>query len=241
MTEMRSDSDRGQPAAKRALRRGMIWFAAFIVLMALSMFLAAGDFGWLPGWIFLGVYLVMSAAVVAYLWRVNPEVVVARSNFRREGEGVAQRVIFVLLFVLFIAMFPVAALDAGRFHWSAVPPWLVGAGYLLTVLGMVGNTWVLSVNKFAEPSVRVQTERGQQVIDRGPYAVVRHPLYATAFLLCAGIPLALASYWALAPAGVAVVVIVVRTALEDRMLQNDLAGYRDYASRVRYRLIPGLW
>jgi protein-S-isoprenylcysteine O-methyltransferase Ste14 len=148
---------------------------------------------------------------------------------------------FVLLIVLFVAMFPIAGLDDGRFHWSSVPLWLTAAGYLLFLLGMVGNVWVMSVNKFAEPGVRIQTERGQTVVDTGPYAIVRHPLYTTAFFLCGGMPLALGSFWALVPAAIAVLVLIVRTALEDRMLQNELDGYKEYARCVRYRLIPGVW
>ncbi len=109
------------------------------------------------------------------------------------------------------------------------------------ILSLAWTVWVLSVNKFAEPSVRIQTERGQKVVDTGPYDVVRHPLYATALFLCGGIPLALGSFWALTPAAIAVVVLIVRTALEDRMLHNELDGYKEYVSRVRYRLIPGVW
>ena len=122
-----------------------------------------------------------------------------------------------------------------------MPLWLSLVGYLFFFVGTAGNIWVLSVNKFAEPSVRIQRERGQVVIDTGPYAIVRHPLYTTAFLLCAGIPLALGSFWALVPAVLGVAVIVVRTVLEDRLLRHGLAGYEDYARRVRWRLIPRIW
>ena len=98
----------------------------------------------------------------------------------------------------------------------------------------------MSVNKFAEITVRIQTERGHKVVDTGPYAIVRHPFYVASFWL-AGIPLSLGSYWALIPAAITVLVVVVRTALEDRTLQSELPGYKEYAARVRYRLIPGVW
>jgi protein-S-isoprenylcysteine O-methyltransferase Ste14 len=97
------------------------------------------------------------------------------------------------------------------------------------------------VNKFAEPGVRIQTERGHKVVDTGPYAIVRHPMYLSAVILFSGIALALGSFWAVIPAAVVALVLVVRTALEDRTLQNELDGYKAYASRVRYRLIPGVW
>ncbi len=90
-------------------------------------------------------------------------------------------------------------------------------------------------------SVRIQTERGHQVVDTGPYAIVRHPFYVAAFPLFAAMPLALGSYWALIPAAATGIVLAVRTAWEDRMLQNELPGYKEYAGRVRSRLIPGVW
>jgi protein-S-isoprenylcysteine O-methyltransferase Ste14 len=101
--------------------------------------------------------------------------------------------------------------------------------------------WVYAVNKFAEPSVRIQTDRGQKVVDTGPYAIVRHPLYASAGVLVTGMPLALGSFWALIPVGFGAVILIVRTVLEDRMLQNQLEGYKGYAARVRYKVIPGVW
>ena len=165
-----------------------------MLLLAVSMFLPAGRLGWAEGWAFLVTYLVLMIGAILYLWRTNPDVVVARSTFYWKAQPFAQMITFVLLFVLFLAMFPVAALD-WRFHWSDVPLWLTVVGYLLLLTGMAGNFWVLSVNKFAEPSVRIQTERHQQVVDTGPYAIVRHPLYATSLFLCGGIPLALGSFW----------------------------------------------
>jgi protein-S-isoprenylcysteine O-methyltransferase Ste14 len=232
---------RGQPTAQRALRLGLFKLAGVIALLAVSLFLAAGQLGWIDGWVFLAAFAVLMFAAVAYLWWTNPEVVVARSMYHQEGQNAAQGVIFVLVLVLFVAMFVVAAMDAARFHWSSVPVWLIVVGYAVFVLGTIGNIWVLSVNKFAEVSVRIQTERSQKVIDTGPYAIVRHPLYTTAVLLLGGIPLALGSYWALVPFAVVVLVLVLRTALEDRMLQHELAGYKEYAGRVRCRLFPGIW
>jgi protein-S-isoprenylcysteine O-methyltransferase Ste14 len=145
------------------------------------------------------------------------------------------------LFLSLLAVFPVAALDDGRFHWSCVPTWLVGVGYVLFSAGFILSAWAEAVNKFAEPGVRIQTDRGHNVVDTGPYAIVRHPMYLSAFSLFFGTALALGSFWALIPAAVVALVLVVRTALEDRTLQDELTGYREYAGRVRYKLIPGIW
>lgn len=236
-----SDNRRESPVAKRIVGQGLLRLAAFILFFGLLMFLAAGRLDWMEGWLFLGIYAVVTVAVIVYLWRANPEVVIARSSLHRGGQAAVQRVLLVLILISFMAMFPVAGLDAGRFHWSRVPLWVIIVGYVFFVAGMAGNVWVLQVNKFAEPSVRIQVERGQKVIDTGPYAIVRHPLYAMSFFLFVGIPLAMGSLWALVPAAICTAVIVVRTALEDRMLRSELAGYEDYTHRVRYRLIPGIW
>ena len=239
-----SDPDSRDPVksdAAHALRRGFIAFVVFFFAMAALMFLAAGRLDWTPGWIFLIVYLASGIVAVAYLWRTNPEVLVARSQFHWRDQTPAHKLIFVLLIVLFMAIFPVAGLDNGRLDCSLVPPWLMLAGYLLVLIGHAGLTWALKANKFAEPSVSIQSDRGHHVIDTGPYAIVRHPFYAATLFLCLGTPLTLYSYWAFVPSGLAYVVLVVRTAMEDRLLQNDLIGYKDYAARVRYRLVPGVW
>jgi protein-S-isoprenylcysteine O-methyltransferase Ste14 len=229
------------PDFARALRRGFLSFAGFVLIMAGSMILGARRLDWLPGWAFLAVYLAITVVAVAYLRRTNPEVLIARSSFHWRDQTPAHKVIFVLLIAFFLAIFPVAALDDGRFHWSRVPLWLTLAGYLLFLIGNVGSAWVLRANKFAEPSVSIQADRNHKLVDNGPYTIVRHPLYAAAFLFCFGMPLALASYWAFIPAALGYLVIIVRTAMEDHMLQNGLAGYKEYAARVRYRLIPGVW
>jgi len=149
-------------------------------------------------------------------------------------------VIILCAVLLYVAIFLTAALDS-RFHWSSVPLWIVVLGYVLFSIAMVIATWVLSVNKFAERGVRIQTERGHKVIDTGPYAIVRHPFYFAFFFLFVGIPLALGSFSALIPAAIAALLLIVRTSLEDRMLQEELEGYKEYAGQVRYRLMPGVW
>ena len=122
-----------------------------------------------------------------------------------------------------------------------VPPWLVVVGYVLFLIGNAGTIWVFRVNKFAEPAARIQADRSHAVVDSGPYAIVRHPMYAVTFFICLGLPLALGSYWAFVPSGLAYLLLVLRTTMEDRMLHAGLAGYREYAQRVRYRLVPGVW
>ena len=187
--------------------------------------------------------MIVAASIPAtlYLRRVNPEVISARIN-RHKGTkrwDLLLGAIFILPTMLAILI--VAALDDGRYHWSHLPWWGVVLGYTLLVIGMVGLTWAEAVNKFFEPSVRIQTDRGHRVIDTGPYAIVRHPGYVSGFLVFIGMPLCLGSSWALIPAVLVCLLLVVRTIWEDQTLREELAGYREYAQRVRYRLIPGVW
>jgi protein-S-isoprenylcysteine O-methyltransferase Ste14 len=135
----------------------------------------------------------------------------------------------------------VAGLDH-RYGWSPLfPTWLNIVGLLLVALGYAFATWAFAENRFFSSVVRIQTDRGHVVCDSGPYRIVRHPGYAGNLLALPGLVLALDSAWTLIPAGVALVVALLRTALEDRTLQEELPGYREYKSRVRYRLLPGVY
>jgi len=231
----------GQRDLTAVLLRGILSLAGFLILLGIVMFLPAGDIHWMEGWLFLVVFFVLTVPAVIYLWRTNPDIFAARSRMTRTGTKRWDRVLIALLMLSFLAIFFTAAFDSGRFHWSRVPPWLIVLGYILLSVGFILSIWAESVNKFAEPSVRIQTERGHKVVDTGPYAIIRHPIYLGGLFFFAGIPLALASFWALLPAGTAMIVLIVRTILEDRTLQKELAGYKDYAARVPHRLIPGVW
>lgn len=140
-----------------------------------------------------------------------------------------------------VAILPVATLDAGRFHWSSPPLWLLAAGYIALLAGIAVTAWAQAVNPFFEPGVRIQSERHQRVIDSGPYRAVRHPGYSAAILLFFGMAFALGSLWGAVPAFVASAVLVLRTAWEDALLHRELPGYPAYAARVRWRLLPGIW
>jgi protein-S-isoprenylcysteine O-methyltransferase Ste14 len=226
-----------EPINRRRLVKTLLVTPMFI---ALFLFLPAGTWEWPRGWLFVFVLLASGAVSIVYLWRVNPEVVVARSN-PHQGTKRWDRILVVFLILALLAIFPAAALDDGRFHWSSLPWWACAVGYSLFLIGIGGMTWAQAVNKFFEPTVRIQSDRGQRVIDDGPYALVRHPGYASCFPLAVGIALSLGSLWALIPSGLSCLVLILRTRWEDQMLQAELAGYKEYAQRVRYRLSPGVW
>jgi protein-S-isoprenylcysteine O-methyltransferase Ste14 len=169
----------------------------------------------------------------------NPEVVVARIRFHK-GTKRWDRILLCFFPPTVCAVFLVAVLD-GRFNWLPVPWWVRGIGYVLFLVGLCIVTWAASVNKFFEPTVRIQTERGHKVIDIGPYGIVRHPGYVGGILFFLGTALCLASVWALIPAGLASALLILRTRWEDQTLQAELPGYKEYAKRVGYKLIPGVW
>jgi protein-S-isoprenylcysteine O-methyltransferase Ste14 len=218
--------------------RAILSLAFNIFFLAVVTFLSA-SIGWTRGWVFLLVFLFQMAATVLYLWRTNPAVFIARAKIQ-QGTKPWDRVILRFFLLSFLAIFPIAGLDS-HFGWSFVPTWLVVVGYVLFLAGCAISTWVKSINRFAERSVRIQSDRGHKVVDTGPYTIVRHPFYVAIFFSLGGAALALGSLWALLPAAIAAVIIVVRTAWEDRTLQNELEGYRQYAKRIRYRLVPGVW
>jgi protein-S-isoprenylcysteine O-methyltransferase Ste14 len=209
--------------------------------MVLCLFLPAGTWAWSKGWLYLIVVLAASVVSTIYLRRVNPDVIAGRVN-RHEGTRRWDLLLGLLGFLPTMLAIPiVASLDDGRFHWSHVPWWGCLQGYVLIATGFVGVTWATAVNKFFEPLVRIQTDRGHKVIDTGPYAIVRHPGYVFGFLMFLGMPLALGSWWALIPAMLLAPLLVVRTNWEDGTLRDELPGYEEYAQRVRYRLVPGIW
>ncbi len=218
----------------------VLYLVSVPVFLALFLFLPAGTLAWKRGWLFTVVTLAAGLVSAAYLWHVNPEIYEARGRFHK-GSKRWDLILLCFLFPAMLAIFLVAALDDARFQWLPMPWWVVAVGFALFVAAMGVTTWAEAVNKFFEPTVRIQTDRGHTVIDVGPYAVVRHPGYVAGILMFVGIALSLGSVWALIPAGISAFLLIVRTWWEDKTLQAELPGYREYTTRVRYKLIPGVW
>jgi protein-S-isoprenylcysteine O-methyltransferase Ste14 len=222
-------------------RTAAIVYAIGLPLALLALvFLPVGRIDWLPGWVFIAVLVAAFSLSALLLARFNPVIYRARSRFQ-PGTEEWDLILLALMLPAFVAEVPLATLDAGRMGWSDVPLWVVLIGYALLLAGIAVTTWAQAVNPFFEPGVRIQRERAQRVIASGPYRIVRHPGYVAAIAMFIGVPLALASWWALLPAALALALLVVRTSWEDRLLQTELPGYADYARRTRYRLLPGFW
>jgi protein-S-isoprenylcysteine O-methyltransferase Ste14 len=230
-----------QPRQPRRInRRLFLGLGRALFFFVLCLFLPAGTWAWSRGWLFLLVIVVSLIVGISYLRRVNPDAIAARIKHRKATKR-WDRIVLAILRPTVLAILIVAALDDGRFHWSHVPLWICVLGYVSLIAGVLGLIWAQSVNKHFEPTVRIQTDRGHTVIDTGPYAVVRHPGYVAASLLNFGMPLSLGSYWALIPAVLLCLLLIVRTVLEDKTLRSELPGYEEYAQWVRYRLVPGVW
>jgi protein-S-isoprenylcysteine O-methyltransferase Ste14 len=222
----------------KLITRNIIWIAGLGVLL----FAAAGTVRWPAGWLFLAEIGGLGLAMGLWLARHDPALLAQRmsSVFQREQKG-WDKVFMASAIVLWIGWLVLMALDAGRFRWSLVPQWIQVVGALLIASGMYVVHLSFRANTYAAPVVKIQAERGHRVVDAGPYAHVRHPMYAGALLLLIGTPLLLGSWWGLAGAPVIAAVIAIRAVLEERTLADELPGYREYAARVRYRLVPGVW
>ena len=186
---MTAADDTGHQPERINRRRLVLYLLATPLFVVLFLFVPAGTWVWPKGWLFLGVLLVTGAAGAWCIWRVNPELYAARINPHR-GTKPWDKVLVGIAIPAMLAIFPVAALDDGRLHWLPVPWWACGVGYVLFLAGMGIVAWAEAVNKFFEPTIRIQTDRGQQVIDTGPYAIVRHPGYAGGSLLLRASPCA---------------------------------------------------
>src|SRR5215471_9729179 len=210
--------------------------------MALLLFVSAGTWRWPEGWAYLAELGVVGMAVGVWLAHYDPGLLAERMSgiFARSQRG-WDRTLMAIFVVVWIGSLVLSALDAVRFHWSQVPIWLQAVGALLVALGYYVFYLTFRENSYAAPTVKIQSERGHRVVSTGPYAMVRHPMYAGAVAFFVGTPLLLGSWWGLAVAPALNVLLGVRALLEERTLADELPGYRDYAARVHYRLVPGIW
>ncbi|HYR87348.1 MAG TPA: isoprenylcysteine carboxylmethyltransferase family protein [Terriglobia bacterium] len=211
-----------------------------VVLLGALIFIPAGRLDYTPGWICLIVLVIGFSAIAAHVAKHTPSLIQRRMKVGA-GTPAWDRVFVYILEFLFVSILVVGGLDAGRYHWTSLPLWLQAAGLILMIAGMLVLGWAMGQNPHFESTVRIQADQKHRVIKSGPYRIVRHPGYVAAILLMIGMALVLDSAWALLPAFLAVVDLVARTGAEDRFLQNNLEGYRDFAKRTRYRLVPGIW
>ncbi len=224
-----------------AALKTLIGFLGALALTAILLFGGAGRLDWGLGWLFVAAWIFPKLAFLGvWRWR-DPDLLVERATRHRNAQPY-DRILLPVYFVLAFGTFLVAGLDGGQFRWSAgVPAWLVTAAFVVYLLGNSLAGWAMASNPYHSSESRLQAERGQYVVDRGPYQFVRHPSYLAAVMLWVVTGPMLGSWWAVIPGALTALMMMIRTVLEDRMLQAGLPGYADYARHVRFRLIPGVW
>jgi protein-S-isoprenylcysteine O-methyltransferase Ste14 len=220
-----------------------LYFLGQILSLAsagVAMFWAAGKMDWWPAWAVIAVWLVWFSAVDSVILRFNPDLMAERMS-PPKGAKAWDRVILSTLRLTELVRYILAGLDQ-RYGWTGDFP-LAAQMIALVVCGLSTAlfAWAMASNAFFSQVVSIQSERGHTVAAGGPYRYVRHPAYLATILFDLALSTLLASWWAIITAGLCAILLVLRTALEDRTLKAELAGYMDYARQVRYRLIPGIW
>ena len=213
------------------------------LMMPLVLLTIGWDLAWWQGWLYTVLFVVIGIGSRVLAEKRHPGLMAERSKFGKDQNVKPwDKVLAPLMaFSLSIPLFIVAGLDH-HFGWSPeFPIWLNILGFILIVPGYAFASWAIIENRFFSSVTRIQMDRGHIVCDSGPYRIVRHPGYAGNIPPLAGIALALGSVWTLIPAIIALIITVIRTILEDQTLHQELPGYREYANRVRYRLIPGIF
>jgi protein-S-isoprenylcysteine O-methyltransferase Ste14 len=216
----------------------VIWLA----FMAALMFVPAGTIWWPQAWVYLAEMAVTGVLITAWLYVHDPALLAQRiaSPVQRE-QAAWDRIFMICMLAFFVAWMVIIGLDAVRFRASHVPVWAQAVGAVAILISQYVFWLVFRANSFAAPVVKIQQERGHAIATGGPYAIVRHPMYAGAILFLVGTPLLLGSWYGVALAPVIVVGFGVRAVLEERTLAAQFPDYADYAARVRYRFIPLIW
>jgi protein-S-isoprenylcysteine O-methyltransferase Ste14 len=230
------------PASSSLIKRMLVQTVIWLGITGALLFGSAGTLRWPQAWIFLaelgGLGLISGFAIA----KRDPALLRERMSRPIQKEQKSwDKIVILVLFSLWMSQYVIIGLDAVRFRWSEVPLWLQFAGGLAIAFGLYAFHIVLEANTFAAPVVKIQSERKHQVISTGPYAYVRHPMYAGAVPLIVGTPLLLGSWYGLVWSAALIVLLGCRAVLEENTLKAELEGYDAYAARVRYRLVPGVW
>ena len=228
-----------ESAATQELFRRTLFYLMFIGAL---LFVSAGTLAWPAAWIYLGLTAIVSVGGGLWLARHDPALLAERLKpMIQRDQKPWDKLFMTIILALWVGWIVLMGLDAGRFHWSRVPLAVQIAGVLLIFIGCYLVWLTFRENSYAAPVVKIQKERGHRVVTTGPYAYVRHPMYAGALGFLLGAPLLLGSWWGLAGGLLLVLAMGFRAVLEERALHAELEGYTDYAARVRYRLVPYLW
>ena len=217
--------------------------ASIMLSIQITIFFAsAGRITDTRPWIFFGASFLHYSVSTAVQYKFNPELLVQRLKRKREGSKLWDEILMRVSNLMVLILIPViAGLDVGRVLWSSLDIYFAVVGFVFFIASTVLINWAMIVNPYFEQTVRIQKDRGHRVITSGPYKIVRHPGYLAGILYTLSIPLIIGSLYTFIPVGIYVLLIVIRTLLEDRTLQKELNGYSEYIKRTKYRLFPGIW
>lgn len=214
-------------------------FLALLIMLAL-LFSIAGRINYWQGWMFG----IVNFFIVLALFLKFPDISEIMKERTKPGTETKwwDKLFWAFFGPMNLAILITASLDAGRFHWSrSIPLFIYPLGYIFYLLSSSLHFWAIRANRFYTSTVSIQHENGQEVIQSGPYRFIRHPGYLGIAVMVVSIAVALGSLWAIIPAACVVVLLVLRTVLEDSALQQELPGYQAYSKKVRYRLVPKIW
>ena len=215
---------------------------SFLGVLALLFYMFSGTEAWPAAQVYVALLSLMGLGTGLILLRHDPGLLAERMRSPIQKEQKRwDKVLIGALLVLYVGWLMLIELDAERFHWSSVPLAVQVIGAILICFSICSQWLVLRENSFAAPVVKIQRERGHYVVTTGPYAFVRHPMYAGAIPFLIGTPLLLGSWWGLLLSPALIVVLAIRAVLEERTLTAELEGYAEYAKRVRYRFVPYIW
>jgi len=227
---------------RKVVVKSIVVTCLLLILHLMIFFVSAGRLDLYRAWFYFGVIFMYSILNLVALAKFSPELLKQRLLRKREGSKLWDEVLMRTCNIMLMFVLPfIAGLDVGRFYWSSLSIYYVPLGFVLFIVGGFLTTWAMIENPYFETTVRIQEERSHRVITTGPYRVVRHPGYLGGLLFGVSIPCIIGSVFAFIPAGVYVILMIIRTWLEDRTLQKELNGYLEYTKRTRHRLFPGIW
>ena len=226
------------PDIARGVARWIFKSIVYTVIFGVALFATSGDLRWGMGWVYLGIYVINQVILTLIL---PPDLLSERSTAQEGSKAWDIVLASVAALLMPIVTYIVAGFDHGKGWSDTLLPVVQIAALVVTIGGIALASWAMTVNKYFSGLVRIQTDRGHTVQTGGPYRFVRHPGYVGGILHHIATPLMLGSWWALIPGGIGALLFVIRTALEDKTLQEELPGYAEYMQLTRYRLLPGIW
>lgn len=235
--------DRSKTREVRLNRDGVRGIVRGFIRPIITLFvllISSGSIGWINAWVYAGMRLLYHVTYVLLLMKVNPELLNQRARVQKNTKTFDKIILISFVPIGFLALI-ICGLDAVRYQWTDMSYGFIISGVVVWLLSISFILLAMAVNPHFEGTVRIQEERDHEVFALGPYKIVRHPGYLGIALGIISFPFILGSWWGLAPASVLVILVIIRTGLEDRMLKGELSGYEDYAERTRYRLLPLVW